>query len=181
MPKRQPWDRRPDETDSQFLAFKCYRDLGLARTVRDAWDKYSDEKGLKSDKPTGAFEQWRKQNDWTERCRAFDRHVDRERQQTIHEARARARDKIAQRAGDLAEKLVAIALNIEEANKSQVKALKAALNRIGVSDSLEIDIDGTTGTKDRLREALGEIESKTTAELAQTYFEALEGGGEASG
>ena len=72
--------RLPDETDAQWLAYCCYRDLGIARTPRLAYEKYLGARGqseaAKSNdrkiSVAGSFAAWKNRFHWDERTREWD-------------------------------------------------------------------------------------------------------------
>ncbi len=83
MPNEQPriYDRLPEETDRQWLAFTCYRDLGLQRTTARAYTNYLLATGRgKNRLPSnrggqvcGNFIKWKRDHRWDERIRAWDK------------------------------------------------------------------------------------------------------------
>jgi len=170
MSDRRPWDRRDDETESQWLAFMCYRDQDLPRTMPAAFDDYSQKKGLKSQTMTGAFKEWKQQNDWEERVTAYDRWKDRQTQAAIREAHKNVLESLSEHAKDLAKALIEISLGIQEPHSARVGAIKTALDKLGLSDSIEVELDAEVEHQTNLEDVLDELENKDTAELAQLYF-----------
>lgn len=72
-------DRLPTETESQYLAYCCYRDLGTGRTSRAAWEKYQEAKKRKKAQKSavnkrvgGNFSEWKELNNWDSRVVAWD-------------------------------------------------------------------------------------------------------------
>jgi hypothetical protein len=69
-------ERLVRETDLAWLGYTCYRDLGPARTVRGAWQEYSDKKSRKVSKSLSGtsshFKKWFVENDWNSRAIAWD-------------------------------------------------------------------------------------------------------------
>jgi hypothetical protein len=73
-------DRQEGESDKQWLAYTCYRDLGSQRTVQVAYIKYIE--ATKGSKPTVAsksqsiasasFKGWQIEFNWAERVRVYD-------------------------------------------------------------------------------------------------------------
>ncbi len=77
---QQPYDRLQDETDLQWMAFCCYRDLGLERSLIKAYTDYRKRKvhqgTSKHDRIPAqvgnAFKQWSKAYEWDDRARVWD-------------------------------------------------------------------------------------------------------------
>jgi hypothetical protein len=67
----EPWERQTGESDMQFAAFSCFRDLGPARTISAA--------ARKMGRTAGAWHQWSRDWKWNERATEWDDHVDRVR------------------------------------------------------------------------------------------------------
>jgi hypothetical protein len=65
IPKVQPYDRQPLETDKSWAAFCIYRDMGRERTTKRA----QIECGYKH---PSILEQWSAKHHWVSRCSAFD-------------------------------------------------------------------------------------------------------------
>lgn len=69
------WERQKGETDKQWLAFRTYRDLGLAeRTLGAAYRQTYDKPSNKEAPPW--FRAWAKEFAWRDRVEAWDRHLD---------------------------------------------------------------------------------------------------------
>jgi hypothetical protein len=85
------WERRPDESGQAYKAFCEYRDLGLERTIKSAY-----QKAIK--RPTqytsGRWTSWSVRYEWDARARAYDAHI------AAIEQQARERE-IAKRATEL--------------------------------------------------------------------------------
>ena len=64
-----PWDRQPEESDTQWNAFQIYRDMGYGRTMK----KVADKLGVS---PATIYAYSRK-NDWAERIQQWDVYEDR--------------------------------------------------------------------------------------------------------
>lgn len=173
------WERQPDETGSQWLAFKCYRDLGPARTIPDAWEVYSQEKGLKSQTCTGAFKDWKRENRWDERAAAYDRHQDRQTQAAVLNAHKVVKERLSERADEIVDALIAISLGFDEPHSARVGAIRTALDKLGISDSIDIDVDARVEQTDSLEDVLDDIENLSPAELAAAYRAEIEGEGDA--
>jgi hypothetical protein len=70
-------DRLPIETDKQYLAYTCYRDLGLNRSMVAAQRLYDQKTGKKADdggkkRSSGSFDGWARSNQWEGRVMAWD-------------------------------------------------------------------------------------------------------------
>lgn len=71
MPKNaaiEPWERQPNEGTKPFEAFCLYRDMGSERTLL----KVSRQLG----KSETLIQRWSFTHKWSDRCRAYDRHLD---------------------------------------------------------------------------------------------------------
>ena len=66
------YDRLPDETESQWLAFKYYRDLGSGRSLAAAVSLYRKAKGSKGKGHPRQFSEWRLTYHWDDRVREYD-------------------------------------------------------------------------------------------------------------
>ncbi|MBU0846662.1 hypothetical protein KKH23_05680 [Patescibacteria group bacterium] len=68
------WDKRESESDMAYEAFCCFRDIGFARTMKDATALfnrlYAPTKAESS--RSGSFSYWSKEYDWNTRCAAWD-------------------------------------------------------------------------------------------------------------
>lgn len=89
---QQPYDRLQNESDLQWMAFCCYRDLGLERSLIKAYTDYRKRKvhqgtskhdRIPSQVPS-SFKEWCKIYDWDDRARVWDsEREERERQLLI--------------------------------------------------------------------------------------------------
>ena len=77
MPKRkdmeaeyQPWEQQDGESAKAFEAFATYRDLGAERSIAKT--------GQKLHKNLTTLGEWSVKWKWVERCRAYDREMDRQ-------------------------------------------------------------------------------------------------------
>lgn len=99
-----PWDRQPNETGPAYAAFLIYRDLGLGRSLDQAHNIRSKQKGTKDAPKSGRFGSWSIQHAWVERCRTWDNHVQTESdKQQIERARRwqEKREKAREKAFDI--------------------------------------------------------------------------------
>lgn len=127
---RQSFERRDDESEKAFAAFKVFLDLGDARTVRDAYRQVSGNPG--ATQAAGYFSEWAKRFDWFERAADYDRHLFRAETKTVESERV----KWTRRRESLREDAF-----------SDAQALRARARAI-----LALPIEETTETKDELDE-----------------------------
>jgi virulence-associated protein VagC len=74
------WGRLPGESDAAYSAFIAYRDMPAPRSLIRV--------GQELGKSGGLCERWSSRHEWAERCRAWDNHLQRERDKVaIREAR----------------------------------------------------------------------------------------------
>lgn len=148
---RQPWKRRDDETDAQWMAFRFFRDLGPSRTTEKAWKKYSEARDLKLDRIGRHFWEWKRENDWDERVRAFDRHNDEIRLAENRQMREAATKVLMRQIENVAKRLVVTALGDQALERSdfeelpdglQFEAMTEVLDRGGVDAPDRIEVDG---------------------------------------
>src|SRR6516165_3951384 len=91
-PMLLPWERRPSETNKQWLAFVTYRDLGPARTLAEV-SRILYPGRRRTRRPIGRVVAWSSQNNWVERARAWDAEQDR----INREAQSKARLEMTER------------------------------------------------------------------------------------
>lgn len=65
------WDQQPGETVKAFEAFRTYRDMGPTRTIMKALKLNTGKENTR-----GRYDVWSMQNDWVNRCNAYDRFMD---------------------------------------------------------------------------------------------------------
>lgn len=63
------WERQEGETEPAFEAFRTFRDMGLARSIKGTYEALGKSKALITD--------WASRWRWHERARAYDNYVDR--------------------------------------------------------------------------------------------------------
>lgn len=65
---RFPWERRSDESEPAFEAFKLYREMGLGRSTAKVGQRLGKSKTL--------IDRWSSTYEWVRRALAYDRYVD---------------------------------------------------------------------------------------------------------
>ncbi len=107
MSKRQepenPWEQQPGESAKAFEAFAAYRDMGADRSIRKVAQKVG--------KSATQMGKWSKAHQWTDRVRAYDKHLD-------HVAQAQAEREVQR----MTTRHINIAMNL------QAKAIDALNN-----------------------------------------------------
>lgn len=78
---RDPWERQPDEDDTAWTAFKCYRDAPpLLRSLRTAYERFTaihpNANPCLHGHVPDRFRIFSKVNRWTYRIEVFDRYMD---------------------------------------------------------------------------------------------------------
>jgi hypothetical protein len=71
VPGGLAWERRANESGAAWQAFQTYRDLGVLRSQRKAFEKLGKSRTV--------IEHWARDHDWNERVAAFDQAQDRAR------------------------------------------------------------------------------------------------------
>lgn len=115
--KAYPWDQQEGETEKAYLAFTCFRELGLGRTIEGSWRAYCEasrkpekprknqknKKKQSSDRSGKHFHKWVHENNWWERAKAWDYYVTRQanmrfiqRRESILESQFKELDMIAE-------------------------------------------------------------------------------------
>lgn len=80
----QLWERQKGESAQAFEAFSCYLEMGADRSIRAVSQKLGKSKTL--------IDRWSRTNNWVERCRAWDDHLQREaRRAAVDEVREMTR------------------------------------------------------------------------------------------
>lgn len=85
MANEQTWLRRDDESDPSYEAFRTYLLMGSRRTLDRVEKHLAKSHALISD--------WSRNNDWTSRCRDFDRYAIEAPTDGMVHALAESRDK----------------------------------------------------------------------------------------
>lgn len=107
--ERKPWERQPGETPKAFAAFACYRDLGVLRTIDQAYRHWmaKQHRPVPPDKrAAGNFQNWSAKHQWVLRAQAWDEEQDRLKRA----AHMRALESMAERHAAMATKVQAIAI-----------------------------------------------------------------------
>jgi hypothetical protein len=94
MGQLNAWERRDNETDQAWAAFKTYRDMGTARST--------SKTALSLGKSKTQMDHWSGKHQWVERCRAFDRYEDAAQ---VESYKAQTK-KIVRQQTELADKLI---------------------------------------------------------------------------
>jgi hypothetical protein len=84
---RHSWERRDDESEKAFAAFKVFLEMGEARTVRDAYRQVSGNPG--ASQAAGYFSEWSSKFEWFPRAADYDRHLFRVEVRTVETERAK--------------------------------------------------------------------------------------------
>lgn len=71
---RHVWEQREDESGKAFEAFRAFRDLGVTRTISEAYRQKTGRQSAKM--ASGQWTLWAKRYDWHARAEAFDRYVE---------------------------------------------------------------------------------------------------------
>lgn len=61
---KQPWERRPEESEKNYEAFWCYVSIGTGRTFQEVAKRLSKSRVI--------IERWARANDWRNRAAAWD-------------------------------------------------------------------------------------------------------------
>jgi len=151
MSELEPWERQPYESDAQWQAFRIFRDLGLNRCLRMAWEKYRAARGLRQDWPAAHFKVWSANNEWFDRAAAWDAHQDEVHRNKLLKSRHEALEELADRAPNMAQLLLGMAAGQGKngsgaRDRTQLDAIQDVLDRIGVTspDMLQIDANVTS-------------------------------------
>lgn len=83
MPSIQPWERRENEGEEAFEAFRTYMEMGEQRSTYKVSDKLS--------KSIALIQRWSSHWEWVDRCRAFDNHQLRRDLEELERDRVQAR------------------------------------------------------------------------------------------
>ena len=113
--KRDPWERRDDETDKAFAAFVAFRDLPPGeRTDVAAYAKYQGLKKAKKGKvPAPSWYKWKKENLWDQRVALHDAWVDSGDLEATAEKRKEVKGGLWAAIGLMSKRLKALAPNLE--------------------------------------------------------------------
>jgi hypothetical protein len=86
--------RLPEETNLQWLAYCCYRDLGEQRSIVAAFQKYCEQRSkakpskenIRTDRPNGSFVRWKKEFEWEKRARLWDLDIESRKREAVKQA-----------------------------------------------------------------------------------------------
>jgi hypothetical protein len=109
---RQVWEQRPDETGTAFEAFKQFLDLGVARTISEAYRLKTGRKQAK--RASGQWLEWAKRFEWFNRAAEFDRWVAAIEAREEESAFAERRRQWVQRRGELQDSAWSLAELLEK-------------------------------------------------------------------
>lgn len=176
----KPWLRQPDETGAQYHGFSFYRDLGPARRLQDAYEKYVADKGLKGAAygVSSHFTDWSSDNRWVERAEAYDEELQNRSVQLREAAAVAARTVAAEHAEEIVRGLADIARGrvpaVEEgmervSHSAQIAAAKTLLDIAGINEPQRIEVTGRSRVLAIVTHA---EEAKGAEELAEIYHKA---------
>ena len=85
MARARLWERQKGESESAYAAFLIYRDLGPNRTLELAAEWQADDANPNGTKtvPISGLKKFSAKWDWVERCRAWDNHLQAERDRVM--------------------------------------------------------------------------------------------------
>lgn len=175
---REPWQRRPDETNKSWLAFKLYRDAGPGRSTARAYHMYREAAGtISGDDPAleqaaGYFKDWSRENDWVKRAQAYDAEQMARREREHQAVLERGRDKIRERYVRLIELQLDTAeeqLLMGKLGQNVNMALKDLFDRLGGLPTQRVELDhelggSTDGTPVEVRHTF--LDEEKAAEVA---------------
>lgn len=131
------WERQPGDTKASYTAFLAYLELGPKRSLRNAYRVFTEQ----PDAPEASshWRRWSAAQNWVERAEAYDTHELEERMATRDQLRERVRQQLLDRADELMEKALDIALGEhtvqpqgERVDNAVVAMLRDLLDRVGV-------------------------------------------------
>lgn len=83
----KPWERQPGESSKAFRAFTIYRDMGPARSVKQAYREYTGKHDFQGDVGKARyFQKWNIGTGWVKRAEAYDAHIERLTREAEEEA-----------------------------------------------------------------------------------------------
>lgn len=146
----EPWDRRPEETEKAWLAFKLYRDMGPGRSLARAYHAYRIEAGnVSGDDPAleaaaGYFNEWSTGNAWVKRVQAYDAWQTAEAERKHRAVLEAGRELIANRYVHLiALQLANVEMRLVDGKLTQNTnmALKDLFDRLGGAPTQRVQLD----------------------------------------
>ena len=94
----RPWERQDGESGKAYEAFSVYRDMGAGRTVSGAARQLRKSRTL--------IDRWKRQWNWAERVRAYDRELER----AAHEEAVKAVREMSRRHIGIAVRMQSVAV-----------------------------------------------------------------------
>jgi len=144
--KREPWEKRPGETQRAYEAFCIYMGMGpLERSLRAVHDELYGEDAAN----IRHVERWSRDHDWVDRAEAHDQHVNDQILKELESERVRSRLKRIRAGDELLERGLELldSLNLQDGEwQDAIRALKEAdrILRAGHDDepTQNIEADG---------------------------------------
>ncbi|MAC55467.1 MAG: hypothetical protein CME31_23235 [Gimesia sp.] len=139
------WDQLEGETATAFRAFCAYRDMGLDRTQRQAWEMLQRADGKQTKSMNPRWKEWRKHYRWDDRSEAFDAYQDSIFQKRLIDTNMKSRQKMIRSAQNLQEFAVQVIhkSDIEEMDSDEArKHLKTAVTALKDGIQLEMSLLG---------------------------------------
>jgi hypothetical protein len=153
----QPWDRQKGESEAAYRAFLAYRDLGPGRSREAAYARWAGHGKGTERAPAGKFTKWCAENDWVERARAWDDHLQAERDAI---AAAEARKWEQRRQQSLEENWQAAQLLRDKARKMLAFPLQRTETEQDGKTVIIHPARWTFGAAARLLQAAADVEAK---------------------
>src|SRR6185312_6295861 len=83
----EPWKRRLDESWAAYAAFRCFLELGVGRTARDAYRQVTGNP--EASQTPGSWNEWIRRFEWSQRAIAWDNRVVTVHQEALESAVAK--------------------------------------------------------------------------------------------
>lgn len=147
--QRQPWERRPGETQKAHAAFLEYLRLGYGqRSLSKVGERSGKSRGYER-----VLQRWSSQHDWTARADAYDARELAEEQASREQRRERLRARALADADEMYDELLDIARGNGSytatgapASKDQIEAIDRILALAGASPPERHEFTGPGGT-----------------------------------
>jgi hypothetical protein len=127
-PNINPWERLPGETAAAYAAFEAYRDMGPGRSVPKVIDMGH----------SGTSAAWCSKNLWVERCRRWDQHLSRIREQTYINGIEEMAYRHAETAKETLEALMAPVNELNRRVKEDPDRTRAELDGASIGKIMEL-------------------------------------------